>query len=142
MAGIVGAEWLTANFRRAEFACQCGCGFEAIGMVLVAELQRLRDQVEREISILSGCRCAKHNAAVGGAPGSQHVLGKAADIRIHGLGPRQIYAIVAADPGPIKGIGVDDERGFVHVDTRAAEQIARWCYDGGRGVAWHEETQG
>ncbi len=133
---MVGPGMMTANFRRAEFACRCGCGFDAISPVLVGELQRLRDQVGG-IFILSGCRCAKHNAAVGGAAHSQHVIGLAADIRIWGMTVRQMYAAAVVEGG-FHGFGVDDERGFLHVDVRATVDKVRWCYAGGWEVAWHE----
>jgi uncharacterized protein YcbK (DUF882 family) len=130
------SDQLAKNFRRGEFACQCGCGFADISMELVGELQRLRDHLGIGISILSGCRCAKHNAAVGGAAHSQHVLGRAADIRIWSLNARQMYAVAAGLVG-FGGLGVDDERGFLHVDVRVGPQV-RWCYQGGREIAWFE----
>jgi uncharacterized protein YcbK (DUF882 family) len=145
MADVSGPyERLTADFRRAEFACQCGCGFDSISLQLVIELQRLRLRLGRAITVLSGCRCAKHNAAVGGAAGSQHMLGLAADIQAHGLGPRDIYEVaVAMAACRIGGIGVDDERGFIHLDTRKNSVVpfVRWCYKDGREVAWHEAAK-
>jgi hypothetical protein len=43
-------------------------------------LDILRATVERPLVVSSGCRCDKHNAAVGGAPLSRHTIGCAADI--------------------------------------------------------------
>lgn len=120
---------LTANFRRAEFACQCRCGFDAVDVSLVTGLQALRDLIGRPIEILSGCRCKAQNAAVGGAVHSRHVFCKAADIRFAGMTARTLYT-AAAEIAQFHDFGVDDERGFVHVDVR--EAAARWCYSSGR----------
>jgi uncharacterized protein YcbK (DUF882 family) len=129
------SERLSAHFTREEFACRDGCGFNAIDSRLVNGLELLRLQLGRPVEVLSGCRCPKHNAAVGGEPDSQHLLGKAADIRVGGMPARELYA-AAVKVVQFRGFGVDDERGFVHVDVRLVG--ARWCYRGGRQVAWYE----
>jgi uncharacterized protein YcbK (DUF882 family) len=126
---------LSKNFSRAEFSCRCGCGFGAIDPALVTGLQVLRDTIGKPIVIVSGCRCAKHNAKVGGAAKSQHVSGKAADIRVAGIPPRLLYVEASRVP-QFRGFGVDDERGFLHVDTRPV--TARWCYERGREIPWRE----
>lgn len=40
--------------------------------------------------VTSGCRCAKHNKAVGGVQGSRHVAGKAVDFYISGISTNSI----------------------------------------------------
>ena len=87
-------EQLTANFRRSEFCCRCGCGFCDIDMEVVQALQDLRDLLGKPIHVLSGCRCPAHNVAVGGAGGSQHLLGKASDITIRDMSPGEVYNYV------------------------------------------------
>lgn len=69
---------LTQNFSRREFACRCGCGYDAIDMDLVVNLQILRYRIHRPIYVNSGCRCEKHNQAVRGARNSYHLRGLAA----------------------------------------------------------------
>ena len=74
------------NFKIQEFVCRCGCEMppEARQNIeaLVAEvLDPVREQYGKPIYVNSGYRCAKHNAAVGGVPKSQHLVGQAADIR-------------------------------------------------------------
>jgi uncharacterized protein YcbK (DUF882 family) len=126
---------LTKDFARAEFACQCGCGFDQVSLVLVEALQKLRDEIGQPVAVISGCRCERHNADVGGAKLSLHLVGKAADVRVPGMMAREIYR-AAAGITAIRGLGVSDERNFVHLDVRA--QCAHWCYQEGREVAWHE----
>ena len=117
---------LTANFSRHEFACKCGCGYGLkrgdVDTGLVQQLQELRDEVERPISITSGCRCAKHNRNVGGARNSQHIHGTAADIKVAGLSPKEVYRILNAKYPKSHGIGL--YRSWVHFDVRRGR--ARW----------------
>ena len=75
------------NFKIQEFVCRCGCQMppEARQNIeaLVAEvLDPVREAYGKPIYVNSGYRCAKHNAAVGGVPKSQHMLGQAADISL------------------------------------------------------------
>lgn len=110
---------LTANFNLREFACR-HCGMVRLDPALVDKLQQLRDRVGRPIIITSGYRCEAHNRAVGGAANSQHLLGKAADIQVEGMGPAALAA--HAEVIGFGGIGIYGN--FVHVDTRAT--TARW----------------
>lgn len=127
---------LSRNFNRSEFACKCGCGFNAVDENLVAALQGLRDSVGRPVGILSGLRCEKHNKNIGGAQGSMHVLGKAADIAVPGMSPRELYRACEAIPVFLRG-GVGIGFGRFHVDVRGVR--ARWGYDAaGRVVAFRE----
>lgn len=127
---------LSTHFSRAEFACRDNCGFDKPHAALVAGLQHLRDRLGVPVRVLSGCRCAARNAAVGGARNSQHLTGAAADIAVAGMDARALYAQARQVP-QLRGFGVDDTRGYVHVDVR--DGAARWCYDaGGRVIPWHE----
>ena len=77
------------HFRSTEFKCKgrgC-CGNKAyIDPRLIEVLEKVRAEASREagkdvpIRINSGYRCQAHNASIGGANQSQHVLGTAADI--------------------------------------------------------------
>lgn len=53
---------------------------DAVRELTLTVLQPLRDAWGEPLHINSGYRCPKLNAAVGGAPTSQHVKGEAADI--------------------------------------------------------------
>lgn len=114
---------LTRNFTRGEFACRCGCGFDTVDHRLVEGLQRLRDMTGQEIRINSGCRCPAHNAAIGGSANSQHMLGKAADITIHGHKPA-VVASMAATVAEFADGGIGTYPTFTHVDVRDGKE--RW----------------
>ena len=123
--------WRFPNFTRDEFACGCGCGFDDIDPLLVTTLQRLRDEVQRPVIVNSGCRCAKHNAAVKGAPQSQHMRGKAADIKVEGMTSQQIFDILRRlylDGEIYVGYVYAINGASVHVDVRApqSQTVRRW----------------
>ena len=114
---------VSANFSKKEFECKCGCKKYNMNPVLINAIQQLRDLIGQPIIINSGCRCMKHNLAVGGVKNSLHVKGKAADIRVKGMDPETLAKhannIVDFRSG---GIGVYNT--FVHVDVRGRK--ARW----------------
>lgn len=123
--------WRFPNFTRDEFACGCGCGFDDIDPLLVSTLQRLRDEVQRPVIVNSGCRCRSHNAAVKGSKSSQHLRGKAADIKIDGMAPIQIIDVIRRlylDGEIYVGYVYAINGRSVHVDVRAQQSqvVRRW----------------
>jgi uncharacterized protein YcbK (DUF882 family) len=112
---------MTKNFKRSEFACKC-CGLDTIDAELVNQLQILRDRIGRPIHVNSGIRCEAHNREVGGKPNSQHLLGKAADIRVAGMRTRELVSHVVEMPA-FRGVGTYGT--FVHVDIREGRK-ASW----------------
>lgn len=111
---------LSKNFSLSEFVCKEGRGEVFVDMLLVEKLQELRDMVGKPISIVSGYRSEAYNRKCGGAKKSQHLFGKAADLQIVGMPPKQVVEL-AEDVG-FDGIGVYST--FVHVDVRGYR--ARW----------------
>ena len=112
---------LSKNFKLSEFSCNGkGCCVETlVDTDLVEILQKIRDNFNKPLHIFSAYRCKKHNRTLGSGDKSQHVLGKAADIEIKGITPREI-AIFAESIG-VKGIGLYEtskDGHFVHIDTR------------------------
>ena len=126
-----GVMWNFRNFTRDEFACGCGCGFDEIDPLIVTTLQRLRDEVQRPVIVNSGCRCKSHNATVKGAPNSQHMRGKAADIRIDGMTSREIFDTLRRlylDGELYVGYVYAINGNSIHVDVRAPQSqvVRRW----------------
>ena len=123
--------WRFPNFTRDEFACKCGCGFDDIDPLLVSTLQRLRDEVQRPVVVNSGCRCKAHNASVNGSKTSQHLKGKAADIKIEGMTSQQIIDVIRRlylDGELYVGYVYAINGASVHVDVRApqSQTVRRW----------------
>lgn len=74
------------HFKKSEFACKDGCGFDSIDLRVVKVLEAIRHHFgDKPVIVTSGCRCAKHNRVVGGVQGSRHVAGKAVDFYIPGV---------------------------------------------------------
>ena len=116
----------TPFFERKEFACKCGCGFDTVDVELLDILINVREHFGAPIIINSGCRCAEHNAKVGGAKKSKHVFGQAADIRIAGPDSRaqEIYDYLDSLFPDSLGLGIENR--FCHVDIR--KNKSRWTY--------------
>ncbi len=115
------------HFSDAELAC-AHCGKNETTQALVDALEAFRAAVGKPVLINSAYRCPIHNAAVGGAPNSQHMLGEAADIRVTGMTAGQLEAIARTIPA-IKGIGRAPHQGYVHIDVRQSPEVVAWCYD-------------
>lgn len=124
---------LSKNFSRAEFACGCGCGADAVSPLLVEKLQALRDRLNRKVVIVSGCRCREHNQDVGGKPYSAHLTDlsiryfcQAADVAVENNGERFDYLEGAIAVG-IRRIGIGPT--FVHLDVDPRKpQGVTWLY--------------
>jgi len=112
---------ISDNFKLCEFECKC-CQRVKLDPRLIMRLEALRNAVKRPIHVLSGYRCPEHNKAIGGAPKSQHMQGKAADIRVEGLDVEELAN--CADAIGFGGIGTYRKQGFVHVDVR--DRKTRW----------------
>ena len=120
---------LTENFNLSEFECKCGCvmpEFVKKNVIELAEnLQVLRDEVGR-LDLTNAYRCKEHNADVGGAVNSQHLKGKAADIKSSTIEPWDMATTVddlmKSEKFKLGGIGIYNT--FTHVDTRGSR--ARW----------------
>ena len=109
-------------FTRKEFACKCGCGFDTIDYELLIVLDDIRKFFNKPVIINSSCRCEEHNRNIGGSPNSQHTKGRAADIVIKDITPKQTYTYLIAKYPDKYGIGLYDT--FTHIDTRGFK--ARW----------------
>ena len=106
---------LSANFAVKEFRCKDGSDPIFIDNELV--------------TLTSAYRTAAHNKAVKGATYSQHCYGKAADIRVQGVGVEAVAAYAETLLPNRGGIGrypvkAGRPAGWVHIDTRAAK--SRW----------------
>lgn len=90
-------------FTRAEFACKCGkyCdGYPAEPQQALVELaDRARAHFGAPATVVSGLRCVRHNANVGGVENSQHLYGEAVDLSIRGISADQLLAYLQTQPG-------------------------------------------
>lgn len=106
-------------FKRKEFACKCGtCGTCTVDAELLAVLDDLREFCGSAVVVNSGHRCEKYNKNVGGAPGSKHKQGLAADVRCAAVSTQKMYDYLCNKYPGKYGIGRYEKQGFVHVDVR------------------------
>ena len=128
---------LQENFWLSEFKCKgylsgkCSCDSVKVDYRLHVLLQQLRAKIG-QISIAIGYRCPEFNSKVSGAsPDSQHLYGRAADIKSNSYTPYQI-AEIAEELG-FTGIGAYTHNGyyFNHLDTRE-----------GAKSFWHDSPSG
>lgn len=109
-------------FKREEFACKCGCGYDTVDYELMKVLIEVRTYFGEPVIINSACRCVDHNKAVGGKPNSQHLFARAADIRVLGIEPNLVYNYINNTYPDQYGLGNYSK--FTHIDTRNYK--ARW----------------
>lgn len=117
-----GNKKLSSNFKVREFACMDGSDPIFIDSELVDILQKIRNHFGQPVTISSAYRTPGRNKAVGGTTYSQHLYGKAADIKVKGVSPKTVAAY-AEKLLPKKG-GIGTYSTFVHVDVRTTR--ARW----------------
>jgi len=113
-----GQSTMSAHFSYVEFRCKDGGAFPECNRIWerrthVRRLEVYRAKVNTPIRIVSGCRCTRHNTAVGGAVASQHLFGSASDIQGLLTVPQRRQLKLFA------GLGVQESTGkVIHVDSR------------------------
>lgn len=124
-----GERCLAPDFKVRELRCKDGTDTVMVDEALTVVLQCIREHFGKPVVITSGYRTAAHNAVVGGAKSSQHLLGRAADIRVPGVSVEDVAAYAESLMPDWGGVGrypvkAGRATGWVHVDTRANK--SRW----------------
>lgn len=111
-----------------KLVCSC-CGKGQLAIATFIILEDVREYFGKPITILSACRCEKHNTAEGGAEDSRHLYEPyerdpdAADIVVEGVSPREVYDYLTSRPYA-NLLGLGSYNTFTHVDSRGYR--ARW----------------
>lgn len=107
-------------FGKNEMTCKCGCGLNNTDLRLMQIADGIREHFGHPAVITSGCRCAKHNAEVGGVQGSRHVLGKAMDFYVQGVPVQELlsYCQQLVNEGQLRYTYTNNANmnGVVHID--------------------------
>lgn len=117
-----GNKKLSANFKVKEFACTDGSDPIFVDTELVNVLQKIRNHFGKSVTITSAYRTPTKNKACGGQTYSQHLYGKAADIKVKGVTPKKVAAYAETLLKNKGGIGTYST--FVHIDVRSTK--SRW----------------
>ncbi len=120
---------LAPDFKVRELRCKDGSDEILVDEALTVVLQCIREHFGKAVTITSGYRTPAHNAKVGGAKSSQHLLGRAADIRVQGVSVEDVATYAESLMPDWGGVGrypvkAGRAAGWVHLDTRAEK--ARW----------------
>ena len=105
-------------FSLAEFRCKCS-DQNCVGKTmkpsdaLLRKLVDIRARFGVPVTISSGIRCPKHNAAEGGVSNSYHLQGRAADINVRGYTAQQVLAYCS---GLQLHYCYAIDRSYVHID--------------------------
>jgi len=106
------ADWRWKNFSPQEVACR-HCGRIIVNEDFLDKVQAMRDAMGHPLIFSSMYRCSVHNAQIGGAPLSMHLLGRAGDLplRDHLRRYLESHAVKAG----FTGFGY--YKTFLHIDT-------------------------
>src|SRR5436305_589808 len=98
------------HFKDSELECR-HCHVNACTQELVDALEQFRTLAGKAVQVDDAYRCAVHNVAVGGVPNSEHTRGLAADIKVAGMTPAQMYQTALRVPAfKSGGIGVAERQ--------------------------------
>ena len=118
-----GGRQVTPHFKVREFACNDGSDPVFISQALADILENIRVHFGKPVHINSGYRTVSYNESVDGSSStSQHCNGLAADIKVEGHTPKEVYDYACSLLGDHGGVGIYNT--FVHVDVRASK--SRW----------------
>ena len=118
---VPAGSWAWPHFQPREVACH-GSASLLISTPALDTLERMRVAVGRPMILLSAYRSEAHNAIVGGAALSEHLLGHAFDIELRGH-DRSRLTFEAAQAG-FTGFGYYGS--FLHVDTGRRRSWGSW----------------
>ena len=112
-----------------ELACSDGTPYPQEWKDRAQELAELFEMIrwtcgDRPLQVLSAYRTPEHNRRVGGVPKSQHLEGRALDLRPpEGMDSFSFFKIIKSMR--LSG-GIGFYRTFVHVDIRDVKRLVSW----------------
>lgn len=86
-------------------------------------LEPLRTRLQKPIIITSGYRPEWLNKFIGGAPNSAHLTGRAADIKLHGMPPRELVKYIRNQGFPVDKCILEFEQ-WTHVQISPSASVA------------------
>lgn len=124
---------VTEHFKYSEFSCHDGTEYPFAWtdrlLKLCQQLEKIRVKCGLPITITSGYRTPDYNHHIGGAPKSQHVQGKAADIIVKGMDAHSAHDLILKmyKDGELEIGGLGKYDSWCHVDIRENNgHLAQW----------------
>lgn len=125
---------ITRHFKLDEFHCRDGTEYPDEWLKyrllpLCQQLELIRSHFgNRPISITSGYRTVTYNRKVGGVQHSQHIQGRAADIKVKGISARRVAGEIREliRQGILQVTGLGSYHSFTHIDMRPVDRLAYW----------------
>lgn len=115
------------HFKKSEFDCKCGCGYNVATDELLIKLEKARVLAGVPFVLSSGCRCQKHNDDdKDSVSDSEHVDGLAVDVFVSdGLSRYKVVTAMLASGFVRVGVA----KSFVHggVSTSKPQNVI-WTY--------------
>jgi uncharacterized protein YcbK (DUF882 family) len=108
------------------FVQQAEAGSSGLRPTLRVALAQIGAHYGRPVEITSGCRSYRSNRLAGGRKGSYHLRCMAADIRVPGVGERQLLAYVKR-LSVVGGVGTYCGNSIVHIDVGPKRQWGGGC---------------
>lgn len=116
---------VSEHFKLREFKCNDNSRVVVLNDELVCALETARRYFGKPITISSGYRTVAYNSTLKDAsPKSQHTHGNAADIKVSGVKPIDVYNYFNSTYPNTYGVGIYNT--FVHIDVRPTK--SRWDY--------------
>ena len=107
---------LSTHFQLHEFACTDGSKPVFLSQALVDILEAIRVHFGRPVKVTSGYRTVSYNASLkNSSKKSQHCNGLAADIKVEGHTPKEVYDYaslsmsMSGPPSPVSTTGPNEE---------------------------------
>ncbi|NBV42833.1 hypothetical protein EBR96_08730 [bacterium] len=118
---------ISTHFAKRDFVCKCGHCESAIkiSLGLVGGLELLRTLAQNRINIIRAYMCADAVEKQRSVKRNFYSMGIAADITIDNLDPRTVARMAMAIP-EFRGVGLNLDENYVHVDTRKAPEPVFW----------------
>lgn len=108
---------LSEHFKLSEFACPDKSDKVVVSDELIRMLEKLRAYGGFTIEVTSGYRTVSYNSKIGGAKGSKHTLGQAADIYVRKNGKLINVKLISCLCQDLGFNGIGSMNNAVHVDV-------------------------
>ena len=112
---------ISDHFSKRDFTCKESKKFK-ISLGLVGALEELRSMLKKRIEIIKGYECPEVAEKKGKLKKNYHTMGLAADIKIEGMSPTELY-LAAEKIDAFHGLGLNLDDSYIHVDTRKTERL-------------------